>query len=343
MLPFWESLAVMAVLKLFVAALGAFLLGRALGMRFGGSLMTGLVFGFSLWSVTWVSWPHMSVWAFLPWLCLLASGACAAPGRWRSPGWRAVTGLQFLGGHPSSSFQVLAAVGACSGSARAGRRAELRERPGAAAADAGRGARPRAALAAVALIPFAELLAHSGDARARADASDLLTQPSRYLLGMFLHDYWGRGRSGVEFGPGLEERAYYVAALPLMLAAAALVVRGTWVRLVVSAVGARRSPWPRPTAALRPGGGAARFDATNNGRFAVIAILCLAVLAGWGLDELTGDAASPPRGRPRRRGGSVRPAGGDRARRPRVRPRRARRAPRGRVGLPGARRRAPWR
>src|SRR5687767_11374405 len=71
-LPFWDSLAVVAALKLFVAALGAFLLGRALGMRFGGALLAGLVFGFSLWAVTWVSWPHMSVWAFLPWLCLLA-------------------------------------------------------------------------------------------------------------------------------------------------------------------------------------------------------------------------------------------------------------------------------
>ena len=30
------------------------------------------------------------------------------------------------------------------------------------------------------------------------------------------------------------------------------------------------------------------FDAANNGRFAVIAVLCLAVLAGWGLDDLTG-------------------------------------------------------
>ena len=30
------------------------------------------------------------------------------------------------------------------------------------------------------------------------------------------------------------------------------------------------------------------FDAANNGRFAVIAILALALLAGWGLDELSG-------------------------------------------------------
>ena len=43
-LPFWKSLAVMAVLKLCVAAFGTFLLGRALGMRFGGALLAGAVF-----------------------------------------------------------------------------------------------------------------------------------------------------------------------------------------------------------------------------------------------------------------------------------------------------------
>ena len=37
------------------------------------------------------------------------------------------------------------------------------------------------------------------------------------------------------------------------------------------------------------------FDAANNGRFAVIAVLCLAVLAGWGLDELTARDAAPRR------------------------------------------------
>ena len=71
---------VMAALKLFVAAFGTFLLGRALGMRLGGALLAGLVFGFSLWSVSWVSWPTMSVWALLPWLCLLAELLPAPPG-----------------------------------------------------------------------------------------------------------------------------------------------------------------------------------------------------------------------------------------------------------------------
>ena len=40
------------------------------------------------------------------------------------------------------------------------------------------------------------------------------------------------------------------------------------------------------------------FDAANNGRVAVVPILAVAVLAGWGLDELTGDDA-PSRARRR--------------------------------------------
>jgi hypothetical protein len=295
-LPFWDSLAVAAALKLFVAALGAFLLGRALGMRFGGSLMCGLVFGFSLWSVTWVSWPHMSVWAFLPWLCLLSERCVRRPGPLPFAGLALVVGLQLLGGHPASSLQVLVVV-ALFWLARTLASRELRERlaPRLLTLFAALGV--GTALAAVALIPFGELLAHSSDAAARADASDLLNQPARYLLGIFLHDYWGRKAGALQFGPGLEERAYYVAALPLILAAVALVVRRSWTRMAVAAVAAGALavatglPPLYDLVVKLPG-----FDAANNGRFAVVTILCLAVLAGWGLDELTAKQAVGRRG-----------------------------------------------
>ena len=84
-------------------------------MRLGGALMTGLVFGFSLWTVTWVSWPHGSVWAFLPWLCLLCELTVRRPGPLPFAGLAGVVGLQFLSGHPASSYQVLFVV-CCSGS-----------------------------------------------------------------------------------------------------------------------------------------------------------------------------------------------------------------------------------
>ena len=87
MLPFWWSLGVVAVLKLVTAAMGAFLLGRALGMRFAGSLMAGLVFGFGLFYVVWLPWPLTNVWAWLPWVLLgvhavVRSGVVAAQVRW---------------------------------------------------------------------------------------------------------------------------------------------------------------------------------------------------------------------------------------------------------------------
>jgi hypothetical protein len=296
-LPFWKSFAVVAALKLFVAAFGAFLLGRAFGMRVGGALVAGLVFGFSLWTVTWVSWPHGGIWALLPWLCLLAELCVRRPGLLPVAGLGGLVGVQFLAGHPASSFQVLVAVAVFWGVraiAVGGVRAMVLQRLLALVA----GLLAGTALAAVALIPFVELLGQSSDATARAEASDLLNQPTRYLLGLFLWDWWGHAKEALVFGPGLEERAYYVGALPLMLAAAALVIRPRPARVVAVVVGAVAlaiatgiPPFYDGLVAL-PG-----FDAANNGRVAVISILCLALLAGWGLDELTGGALTPARRR----------------------------------------------
>src|SRR6266511_4165584 len=77
--PFWWSLAVTAALKLFCAALGTYLLGRALGMRFAGALLAGLAFGLGLYMVAWLSWPLSSVWAFLPWLLLACDRVIRRP------------------------------------------------------------------------------------------------------------------------------------------------------------------------------------------------------------------------------------------------------------------------
>ena len=302
-LPFWDSFAFVAALKLFVAALGTFLLGTALGMRFGGALLSGLVYGFSLWAVTWVSWPHMSVWAFLPWMCLAAEACVRRPGPLPFAGLSLAVGLQFVGGHPASSLQVLLVL-AVFWIARTLATPELRrERLGLRALTFFGALAVGTALAAVALVPFAELLRHSSDATARADASDLLHQPSRYLLGLFMPDYWGRKASALQFGTGLEERAWYAGALPLMLGAIALALRPSLRRVAVAVTGAiclmvatGLPPFYDIVLEL-PG-----FDSTNNGRFAVVTVLCLAVLAGWGLDELTSrDPGSPDAATRRRR------------------------------------------
>jgi hypothetical protein len=301
-LPFRDSLALIAALKLFVAALGAFLLGRAFGMRFGGALLAGLVFGFSLWSVTWVSWTTMSVWAYVPWLCVLSELCVRRPGPLPFVGLAAVVGLQFVGGHPSSSFQVLAVVAAF-WAVRAVAISAPRRDVGVRLLTLVSALLAGTALAAVVLIPFVEVLDRSYDLQARtANDAEGGHQPGRYLLGVFLHDWWGRGsRTNLEFAASLEEHAYYVGVLPLLLVAAALVLRPRRERLVVGGVGAvmlavsTGAPVLFDLVNSLPG-----FSASTNGRLAVITVLCVALLAGWGLDDL-----ATPWGAARRRAAVV--------------------------------------
>ena len=69
-LPFWKSLAIVALIKLFLAAFGTYLLGRWLGMRFGGALLSGVVFAFGTFFIVWLAWPLTSIFCLIPWLLL---------------------------------------------------------------------------------------------------------------------------------------------------------------------------------------------------------------------------------------------------------------------------------
>src|SRR3954447_17637824 len=105
-LPFWFSLAVVAALKLWVAAFGTFLLGRALGLRPSAAGLSGLAFGFSLYMVTWLAWPLSAVWALLPWLLLAVDRVVRRPDATGVALLALATALQFFGGHPESSLHV---------------------------------------------------------------------------------------------------------------------------------------------------------------------------------------------------------------------------------------------
>jgi hypothetical protein len=287
-LPLWRSLALIAALKIFVAAFGMFLLARALAMRWGGSLMAGLVFGFSMWMVTWVSWPTVSVWAFLPWICLMAELLLRRPGPLPFAGLAGFVALQYFGGHPESCFHTLL-MAVLYWVVRV-----IVLRPASAGAVArqalvfGGALVAGTALAAVTLVPFLELVGRSVDSDVRSflGASH---GPRRYLFGLFVHDYWGRQtRTPIEFPSAMEENAYYVGALTLMLAVAALVVRPRFQRIAFAAVGALAlavatgiPPFFDVISQL-PG-----FNTAHNSRLAIIFVFCFALLAGWGLDDLS--------------------------------------------------------
>ncbi len=298
-LPFRWSFGIEAVLKVLVAALGAFLLARALAMRWGGALLTGLVFGFSLFFLVWIPWPQTNVWAFLPWLLWGTERLLGRPDRRRAAALAVVVALQFLGGHPESNFHLLV-VAVLYGAGRLAllRRGGAAPAPGRALALLAGALAGGALLSAVTLVPFLELLRHSDDATIRADYWRIRL-PNTYLLGLALPEWWGRGTT-VSIGAVAQERALYVGILPLLLAAAALVRRRPDpLRLGIAALGALAlavvlgiPPIPQLLShfpLVRTG---------NHIRLAIVVMLALALLAGWGLDDVR--ARAPALARPAR-------------------------------------------
>ncbi|HET9101947.1 MAG TPA: YfhO family protein [Solirubrobacteraceae bacterium] len=298
-LPFWKSLAVAAMLKLFVGALGMFLLARALGMRFGGALLSGVVFAFGTFFVVWLAWPLTSVYAFIPWTLLLCERLVRGPSRLNVSGLGVVLALQFLAGHPESSFHLLftaslyVAFRLIEGMVR--RRSGWRGllRPALAYVGAlilGVG------LAALVLLPFAEFVLHSGDL-ARRTGSSAGFWPRKYLGALFLHDYWGRPTQ-LDLESFMQVRGWYAGAVTLMLAAAALIRRRSALRvaLVVYALFCVCMVIGLPPVfhlvSSLPG-----FSAAHNERLLIYVLVVLALLAGFGLDDLSGRVALPRPGR----------------------------------------------
>jgi hypothetical protein len=289
LLPFWFSLAIVAALKLWAAAFGTFLLGRALGMRMGGALLAGLAFGFSLYMVTWLAWPLASVWALMPWLLLAVDRVIRRPDGAGVALVALVTALQFLCGHPESSFHAgVAAV--LFGALRLSRAPdERRRRAGAALLGLAAGV----ALAAIVLLPFLELVAHSNDVSERANRDPAHLRRS-YLLATAMPEYWGRPTQ-VMLEPFINARAFYVGALPLLLAGVA-VLRPTRERIALGATAvtclavAIGIPPFFQIANNVPG-----FSQAINTRLGIVACLALALLAGLGLDDVLARRARLPR------------------------------------------------
>ena len=287
LLPFWTALGWIGVMKLWVAAFGTYLLGRALGMRFAGALLAGIVFAFNLKLVTWLSYPHMSVWTFLPWLLLLTDRVVRRPTVLTGAGLAAVVALQFLSGHFESSFHVLLTTVAFFALRLWQRR---RAEPGVALGRPllgfGAGLAGGAALAAVSLVPLAELIWLSADFRNRRGDSIDVSLQFREAIGIFLPDYWGRPTQ-TPLRLFLLERALYIGALPLLLVPAALILRPKLERIAVAAWG---FVWLAVVLGIPPFLQFVTrlpiFNSGHNTRLIALTMMSAALLAGWGLDDV---------------------------------------------------------
>jgi hypothetical protein len=297
-MPVSDAFAWAAALKLFIAAFGAYLLGRALRLRVGASLVAGLVYAFGLFFVAWLAWPLSSVWAWMPWLFALAEVAIRRPGPLPGAGLAVVTALQFFGGHPESSFHVLFATAAFFVLRLVARRreAEPDDRPlwGPVGTLAG-GLVGGGLLAAAALLPLAELIVNSGelDERTRANPDRI---KAAYVTMALLPDFWGRPTQTLLSTTGfMNNRAFYAGALPLMLAVAAPVLRPTLTRIALAAFGLVSvgvvvgvPPVHQIVNALPV------FSSIHNGRMIVYWLLAVALLAAFALDDLLAPAEERP-------------------------------------------------
>ena len=295
-LPLSKALTVMALLKLFVASFGTFLLGRRLGMRFGGALVAGLIFAFGTFFVVWLAWPLTNTFPLLPWLLLLTDLLVRRPSALSAAGLAALVALAFFGGHPETTFHVVV-VTACFfafrviGAWRAsGRERAALVRPALAFVGA---VALGAALAALMLVPLFELFFNSGDYERR------LERPpghalAKYLGAMFLFDYWGRPTQTSLVADLVSNRGFYAGAATLMLAAVGLILRPTAMRVAIAVFGALClavvvgvEPLFSILTAL-PG-----FRTAHNGRMVIFVLFALALLAGFGLDELSSRERAP--------------------------------------------------
>jgi hypothetical protein len=148
------------------------------------------------------------------------------------------------------------------------------------------------AIAAVMLLPFFELLLNSGDLDRRANEPSGFW-PRKYLGALFLHDYWGRPTQQSDIDPFMQIRGWYAGGLTLILATAALILRPTATRVAVALFGIFSASMVVGTGPAfdllteyAPG-----FNSAHNQRMLIYVLFGLALLAGWGLDDLSGRVA----------------------------------------------------
>lgn len=111
-LPFSWALGLAAALKLWVGALGAYLLARELRLGFLAGLLAGVAFAFSSQNVMWLA-PEIvpAVAVLLPWMLWLIERLLRDAGSGNAVALACVTAAALGGGHPGTQVHVLVAAG----------------------------------------------------------------------------------------------------------------------------------------------------------------------------------------------------------------------------------------
>ncbi len=229
LLPLDYGLAVSAAMRLWVAAMGAFVLARQLKLGFWPCLLAGFAFGLSPFLLIWLYHPISGVVAMLPWGLVFAERVARGGGRWDVAGLAVAVALMNLSGYPAGQAHVclgiviytaarVLTVNHLGWTVRAARLGLVIL-----------GIVLGAMLVAFVLLPVA--LAIPGTAGVEIRAGGGGSVPLSGLRTLFFPDWWGRPSGAAVDGPGtFAMRDAYVGAVPLMLATVALLHRDDWRR-----------------------------------------------------------------------------------------------------------------
>ena len=231
-LPVTTALNLLLVLHLWLAGIGAYGWIRSEGASRPGALLSAVVYAFSGYLFVRLLSGHLGVIATQAWLPFLFWGLGRAV---KDRSWKLTVvagvpvGLSILAGHTASFVLVALAMAAYAAFLAWGRWAEHRSAR-AAAEVLGQAAAMLlvgVGLAAVQLVPMAELVYHSSrQASAGYEFATRFSWPPGYLITLLVPNFFGDPVRTGYWGDGIyDEFILYVGVLPLMLALLGLRLR----------------------------------------------------------------------------------------------------------------------
>ncbi len=227
LLPFWHALAWIAALKLCVAALGVYLLGRWIGLERGPAMMAATAYAFCAYLNDTLQFPISSVMSMIPWVMLMAGRVARRGKALDAIGLALVVGLILLTGFPELIaialggvvfYALYELVRSVPNSERDGHASKSRRL--ALLIGGGLGG---LALSAPALALFVEFLGVASSTY----RGGFNSFPNSVAYAFFFPELWGRPDKAIgQFGPlNYTERTAYLGAVPLLLAVGGIVAR----------------------------------------------------------------------------------------------------------------------
>jgi hypothetical protein len=223
-LPIQTALGLEPVLKVATAGLSMYWLLRILTLEPLAATAGALAFMFNGFIIVWLGWSLTNVAIWLPLLVGLTE-RLRESGAWRYAGWLAlVVGIQFLGGHPETSFFIVVLTACYALSLARGRPATRRFMTQFMVAGVIGGL-----MAAVQILPFFHYLGRSSVFFYRRQSKFVGSLPARAFIALLIPNYFGSPASGNFWGFGNYNMICgSVGVLPWILAPCALL--GDWHR-----------------------------------------------------------------------------------------------------------------